>query len=49
MGRQKQTTSSKSISLSVDALPKKRMTKDEKIRAAEEKKLRKEVSSLLIK
>ncbi|KAL1207675.1 Crossover junction endonuclease EME1A [Cardamine amara subsp. amara] len=41
MGRQKQTRSSKSISLSVDALPKKRMSKDEKIGVAEEKKLRK--------
>lgn len=45
--RQKQSRSSKSTSLSADALPKKNMSKDEKIRATEEKKLRKEVSFLL--
>lgn len=44
MGRQKQTRRSKSTSLSADSLPKKQMTKDEKVRATEEKKLRKEVS-----
>lgn len=47
MGRQKQTRRSKSTSLSADALPKKQMTKDEKVRATEEKKLRKEVSFFL--
>lgn len=43
-GRQKQSRSSKSTSLSVEALPKKQMSKEEKIRAT---KLRKEVSVFL--
>lgn len=44
MSRQKQASCSKSPSLSGNALPRKRLSKDERIRAAEEKKLRKEVS-----
>ncbi|KAL0670159.1 hypothetical protein Bca4012_032863 [Brassica carinata] len=43
MSRQKQTSGSKSPSLSGNALPRKRLSKDERIRAAEEKKLRKEL------
>ncbi|XP_010472176.1 PREDICTED: crossover junction endonuclease EME1A-like isoform X1 [Camelina sativa] len=46
MGRQKQAESYKSTYLSVDALPKKKMSKDEKISAAEEKKLRNEQEKL---
>ncbi|CAN8247431.1 unnamed protein product [Cochlearia groenlandica] len=42
MSRQKQIGDSKFTSLSVDALPKKQTLKDEKMRASEEKKLRKE-------
>jgi len=48
MGRKKQTITSKSTSLSADSLPKKKMSKDEKTRAAEEKKLQKEVSFFLV-
>ncbi|KAG7571674.1 ERCC4 domain [Arabidopsis suecica] len=44
--RQEQTRSSKSTSLSADELPKKKISKDEKTRAAEEKKLRKEQEKL---
>lgn len=44
MGSQKQTSGSKSPSLSGNAVPRKRLSKDERIRAAEENKLRKEVS-----
>ncbi|CAH2061570.1 unnamed protein product [Thlaspi arvense] len=46
MGGGKQTTSSKSASLSGKAVPKKKLSKDERIRAAEEKKLRKEQEKL---
>ncbi|XP_022550851.2 crossover junction endonuclease EME1A isoform X2 [Brassica napus] len=46
MSRQKQTSGSKSPSLSGNALPRKRLSKDERIRAAEEKKLRKEQEKL---
>lgn len=42
MGSQKQTSGSKSPSLSGNAVPRKRLSKDERIRAAEENKLRKE-------
>ncbi|XP_018477288.2 crossover junction endonuclease EME1A isoform X2 [Raphanus sativus] len=41
-GSQKQTSGSKSPSLSGNAVPRKRLSKDERIRAAEENKLRKE-------
>ncbi|CAH8263032.1 unnamed protein product [Arabidopsis lyrata] len=44
--RQKQSRSSKSTSLSADELPKKQMSKNEKVRASEEKKLRKEQEKL---
>ncbi|KAJ0260512.1 Crossover junction endonuclease EME1A [Hirschfeldia incana] len=43
---QKQTSGSKSPSLSGNAVPRKRLSKDERIRAAEEKKLRKEQEKL---
>uniref|UniRef100_M4ENA7 ERCC4 domain-containing protein n=1 Tax=Brassica campestris TaxID=3711 RepID=M4ENA7_BRACM len=46
MSRQKQASCSKSPSLSGNALPRKRLSKDERIRAAEEKKLRKEQEKL---
>ncbi|XP_019083464.1 PREDICTED: crossover junction endonuclease EME1A-like [Camelina sativa] len=46
MGRQKRPESYKSTYLSVDALPKKKVSKDEKISATEEKKLRKEQEKL---
>ncbi|KAG2308040.1 hypothetical protein Bca4012_082972 [Brassica carinata] len=46
VGRQKQTAASKSPSLSGNAVPRKRLSKDERIRAAEEKKLRKEQEKL---
>ncbi|ESQ46090.1 hypothetical protein EUTSA_v10000122mg [Eutrema salsugineum] len=45
-GRQKQTRSSKNTSVSGKAMPKKQMSKDERIRATEEKKLRKEQEKL---
>lgn len=48
MGSQKQTSGSKSPSLSGNAVPRKRLSKDERIRAAEEKKLRKEVSVVIL-
>nr|VDD12512.1 unnamed protein product [Brassica oleracea] len=46
MSRRKQASGSKSPSLSGNALPRKRLSKDERIRAAEEKKLRKEQDKL---
>ncbi|KAF2602732.1 hypothetical protein F2Q70_00027639, partial [Brassica cretica] len=46
MSRRKQASGSKSPSLSGNALPRKRLSKDERIRAAEEKKLRKEQEKL---
>lgn len=47
MGRKKQIRSYKTRTLTGGELPKKQLSKEEKLLAMEEKKLRKEVSALL--